>query len=144
MRVKSKAFGEIEVSEKQRLVFKEGVFGFEDVNNYVLLDGDTASPFYWLQSEEISEIAFLVIDPKMIIPDYKLEIDKDDIKDLGIESEEDVLLFSIITIYDDPQKSTVNLLGPLVINRVKHIGKQVISLNDTYSVRHPLLEKKEA
>ena len=144
MRVKTKAFGEIEVSEKQRLNFKNGIFGFEDIQNYVLLDGDAGSPFYWLQSEEVSEIAFLVIDPKMIISDYKLEIDKEDIKDLGIEKEEDVLLFTIITIYDDPEKSTANLLGPLVINRIKHIGKQVISLNDTYSVRHPLLEKKEA
>lgn len=144
MKIKTKAFGEIEVSEKQRLHFKDGIFGFEDIQNFVLLDGESGSPFYWLQSEEMSEIAFLVIDPKMIVADYKLEIDKEDIRDLEIEKDEDILLFTIITIYDDPEKSTANLLGPLVINRIKHIGKQVISLNDAYSVRHPLLEKKEA
>ena len=77
------------------------------------------------------------------MPDYKLEINKEDIADLKIVDDNELLILSIITIYDDPIKSTINLLGPLILNRVKHIGKQVVSLNDTYSVRHPLLEKKE-
>lgn len=144
MKVKTKAFGEIEVSEKQRIIFKDGIFGFEDIHNFVLLDTEEGSPFYWLQSEEVKEIAFLIIEPKMIIPDYKLDVDKNELAQIDIKTEEDILLFSIVTIYENPQNITVNLLGPLVINKTKHVGKQIISLNDTYSVRHPLFNGKGA
>ncbi|HOV15642.1 MAG TPA: flagellar assembly protein FliW, partial [Spirochaetota bacterium] len=82
MKIKTKAFGEIEVSDKQKLYFKNGIFGFEDIQKFVLLDGGSGSPFYWLQSEEYSEIAFLIVEPKLIVSDYKLEINKDDINDL--------------------------------------------------------------
>jgi len=142
MKIKTKAFGEVEVSEKQRISFKEGIFGFEDVHKFVLLDTEEASPFYWLQSEEIPEIAFLVVEPKMIIPDYKLDIDKKELSEIEVEKDEDILIFSIVTIYDDPQNITVNLLGPLVLNKYKHKGKQLINQNDTYSVRHPLFTGK--
>ncbi|OHD17863.1 MAG: hypothetical protein A2Y34_15300 [Spirochaetes bacterium GWC1_27_15] len=142
MRIKTKAFGEIEVSEKQRLFFKNGIFGFEDMHNFVLLDTEAGGPFYWLQSEKVAEIAFLIVDPRLVISSYKLQTSKDDLGDLEVEKEEDILVFSIVTIYDNPQNTTINLLGPIVINRMKHIGKQVISLNDSYSVRHPLVAGK--
>jgi flagellar assembly factor FliW len=142
MKVKTKAFGEIEVSEKQLLFFKEGLFGFEDIHKFVMLDTESGSPFYWLQALDITEIAFLVIEPKMVLPTYKLEVDPKDISELEIKNDEDLLVLSIVTIYDSPQNITVNLLGPLVLNRMKHIGKQIISNNDKYSVRHPLLTGK--
>jgi flagellar assembly factor FliW len=142
MVIKTKAFGEVEISEKQRIFFKEGLFGFEDMHHFVLLDTEAGSPFYWLQSEEVSDIAFLIIEPKIIMPEYKLESDKKDLEDINIETEDDILIFSIVTIYDNPQNITANLLGPIVINRFKHLGKQIISLNDSYSVRYPLLNGK--
>jgi flagellar assembly factor FliW len=84
----------------------------------------------------------LIVEPKMIIKDYKLDVNKKELTDIDIKTDDDVLLFSIVTIYDNPQNITVNLLGPLVINRFKHIGKQIISQNDSYSVRHPLFNGK--
>ncbi len=143
MKLLTKAFGEIDISEKQRLVFKNGILGFEDITNFVLLDSADNSPFYWLQSEKFKNIAFLIIDPKLVYPDYKLEVDPADLEDLEIEDEEDIIVLNIVTLHETPIKSTINLLGPIVLNKKKHIGKQIVSTNDSYTVRHPLIRDKE-
>ena len=144
MKISTKIFGEIEISEKQKIAVKEGLFGFEDVEDYVLLDYEEGSPFYWLQAEHIPEIAFLLIDPNVIVEDYDLAVDKNDLKSIEIEDGDDVLVFTIVTLNDDPSKTTVNLLGPIVINKKTHIAKQLISTNESYSVRQPLQAVKEA
>jgi flagellar assembly factor FliW len=142
MKIMTKAFGEIEVSEKQRLVFSEGIFGFEDIHEYILIDSNEGSPFFWLQAEKIAEIAFVVIEPTLIVTDYDLKADEKDLSDLEISNKEDMLLLSIVTINEDPNDITVNLLGPLVINKKNHRAKQIISTTDEYSVRFPLFTGK--
>ncbi len=144
MKIVTKAFGEIEISEKQKITVKDGLLGFEDIHDFVLLDFDEGSPFYWLQAEKIPEIAFLIVDPKLIIEDYKLDVDAHDLDKLEVKNDEDMINFAIVTLNDNPAKTSVNLLGPIVINKVTHQAKQLISLSDKYSVRHPLLSQKEA
>ncbi len=144
MKIVTKAFGELEVSEKQRLRFKEGILGFEDIHEYILIDSVDGGPFYWLQAEKIPEIAFVVIEPSLILPEYKLDADSKDLLELEIEKPEDALLFCIVTVSDDPGDITANLLGPVVINKMSHRAKQIISATDKYSVRHHLIDKKES
>ena len=48
------------------------------------------------------------------------------------------MLLGIVTIHDD-QRATVNLKGPIVVNRHTHVAKQVIIANAAaYSISHPL------
>jgi flagellar assembly factor FliW len=143
MKIKTKPFGEIEISEKQKISFKNGILGFEDIKNFFLLDGENDSPFYWLQALEMPEIAFVIIDPAYIVENYKLDIDQKDLDELSIKNQEDMLIFSIVTIYEKPEDITVNLLGPIIINKTKKLGKQIINQNDDYQIKHPLLSKKE-
>ena len=84
MKIMTKAFGEVEVDEKQRIKFKEGIFGFEDIHNFVLLDTKKGSPFFWLQAENIPEIAFVLIDPLIVKNDYVLDVDPKDVDELKI------------------------------------------------------------
>jgi flagellar assembly factor FliW len=142
MLLKTKAFGEIEVSELQRITFEKGLFGFEDINTYFLLDSEKDSPFFWLQAENVPEIAFVLIDPLFAKNDYVLDVDPKDVEELGINDDKDTLVFSIVTIYDKPEDITVNLLGPILINKKTRKALQIINQRD-YSVKHPLFEKKE-
>lgn len=141
MKIKTKAFGEIEVSEKQKIHFVKGILGFEDINYYYLLDNDDTSPFYWLQAENIPEIAFVIIDPIYVVSDYKLDIPSKELEDIEIKSKEEILLFSIVTIYEKAEDITVNLLGPIVINKLNKKGKQVINQDDSYKIKHPLIKR---
>ena len=95
MHVVTKPFGSIEVDERQRLRFPCGLFGFEHLTEFVLLDS-AQPPFYWLQSLEEPEIAFVLIDPSFFRPDYRLEIPQGERQDIGCDGEESVLTFACI------------------------------------------------
>jgi flagellar assembly factor FliW len=115
-----------------------GLLGFERVKNYMLLAKPGEEPFMWLQMVGESNQAFLVISPALVMPDYRPDIPDIDAEFLGLESSEDAIVFTIVTLGGQKQ-ATVNLQGPIVINRHSLIGKQVIPNNAAnYDLRHPL------
>jgi len=115
-----------------------GLLGFEQMKNYALLADPAEKPFAWLKVVDEKPLSFVVIDPFVVFPDYKPEIPPSDVSFLGIKEASDALLLGIVTIHG-PNRATMNLKGPVVINRHSHIGKQVIIANAVdYSVDHPL------
>ena len=140
MKVLTKAYGEIEVEDRQRVLFPRGLFGFESLRDFVLLDA-TQQPFYWLQSMERVEVAFVLINPGFFRPDYSPDVDPAELEEIGITEPDDVLVFSIVTIPPSAQRMTANLQGPLILNRRSHVGRQSISLNPQWGVRHVIMEE---
>ena len=115
-----------------------GILGFEQTKDYILVTKPGEEPFAWLQVEGNPALAFVVIDPFIILPDYKPDIPPADVAFLGLKDAADALLLGIVTIQGN-NRATVNLKGPLIINRHTLAGKQVILANATdYSVQHPL------
>jgi flagellar assembly factor FliW len=147
MKVKTKPFGLIEVDERQKLYFPFGILGFEDLKNYVIMDAPQA-PFYWLQCLDMAEIAFVLIDPRIFRPDYRLEVEASELEEIGLDEQSadrgEVLDFAIITIPDDADKMTANLQGPIIINKAKKLGRQAISTNPRWQVRHGVLKELSA
>ncbi|MDR1388759.1 MAG: flagellar assembly protein FliW [Treponema sp.] len=139
MKVQTKAYGSVEVDERQRICFPSGLFGFESIKEYVLLDADR-QPFYWLQSIEVEQIAFIILNPFLFRPDYELDIDDDLLKDINIDSPEKALIFSIVTIPENGPMSA-NLQGPLIINRDTHIGRQGVLTDPRWKTKHDILEE---
>jgi flagellar assembly factor FliW len=136
--IKSRVFGDIEVSEQQNLKFPDGILGFEFIKEYYLLDiGD--SPFYSLQAAGEADIAFILIQPETFMKDYRLLVSNADLEVLGIENKEDLLDFAIVTVPDNPAQMTANLQGPIIVNRKTRIARQIISLNEEYCTKHPIL-----
>ena len=136
MTLATKAYGTIEVAQEQRIRFPSGLYGFDSHTDYVLMDSPQP-PFYWLQSEHDVSVAFILINPYIVRPDYVLDIPAEDLRELGNPSEEDILVFSIITIPVSGE-ITVNLQGPLVVNRVQRVGKQSISLDARWNTKHSI------
>ena len=54
---------------------------------------------------------------------------------------ENLLDFAIVTVPEDHAKLSVNLMGPIVINRKSRVAKQMISEDDSYMVKHYILEE---
>ncbi|HVP20083.1 MAG TPA: flagellar assembly protein FliW, partial [Spirochaetia bacterium] len=98
-------------------------------------------PFYWLQSLQRMEIAFVLIDPRFFRPDYAPDVDPAELEEIEIRTPEDMLLFAIVTIPEDSSRMTANLQGPLLINRRTSVGRQSISTNPQWGVRHIILEE---
>jgi flagellar assembly factor FliW len=128
----------MELDERQRIRFPFGVLGFESLHDYALLDAEQA-PFYWLQSLEVVEIAFVLIEPRLFRPDYAPSVAPEELAEIGLQKAEDALVFAIVTIPEDPRQMTANLQGPLLINRENRTGRQSISLDPRWQVRHPIL-----
>ncbi len=115
-----------------------GLLGFERVKNYVLLSKPHEEPFMWLQMLDEGRQAFLVVSPFLVLPDYQPDIAEADVKFLELTDPADALVFNIVTLRGNGQP-TINLKGPLVINRHTMIGKQVIPDNAAkYRLHHPL------
>jgi flagellar assembly factor FliW len=110
-----------------------GILGFEQHKEYMLLANPNEMPF-----ADSASLAFVVINPFLVMPDYAPDIPDSDAEFLGLKEPNDARLFNIVTLRPH-NHATVNLKGPIVINRHTHIAKQVIISNaSNYSVEHPL------
>ncbi|HXG48929.1 MAG TPA: flagellar assembly protein FliW [Methylomirabilota bacterium] len=115
-----------------------GLLGFENVKRYVLLSNPEEKPFLWLQMLDGSNQGFVVISPEGLVPDYAPDISEQDVAFLGLKDPADAIILNIVTLGRDGE-ATVNLKGPIVINRFTLVGKQVIPTNVQHlALRHPL------
>ncbi|HEY1174267.1 MAG TPA: flagellar assembly protein FliW [Verrucomicrobiae bacterium] len=120
-----------------------GLLGFETIKEYVLLTEPGQEPFRWLQVLNDPSLAFLVVPPFDVLPDYAPQISPEDARFLGLVKPSDALLYNIVTLRNTG--ATVNLKGPIVINRYTLRGKQVVIANAAnYSLQHPLPAAEEA
>ncbi len=146
MKIETVRFGPIDIEEEAIIHFPLGLLGFETRQRYVLVDDPEASPMRWLQSLEEPALAFLIVEPGMLFPDYVVAISDDDQAFLvlsGTSTDASVdggpVVACLVAIPDDPQQMTINLMGPLVINLQKRLGKQVVMHDGGYSARHRLI-----
>jgi len=115
-----------------------GLLGFETIKEYLLLSDPTEEPFLWLQVSNDANLAFLVVAPQPLLPAYKPEISLEDVAFLGLDSAADAAVLSIVTVRG-ANEATLNLKGPIILNRRTLVAKQVIPANAAeFSVRHPL------
>ncbi|MGE7914509.1 flagellar assembly protein FliW [Lysinibacillus xylanilyticus] len=139
MKIITKFLGEIEIVEQDILTFEHGLLGLENEKKFVLLPIDADLPLTILQSVDNAEIGFVVGYPFAFKKDYSFDISEDDRVQLQIEKEEDVLTYSIVTMKETFQDSTINLLAPLIINMDKKCGKQIVLQdNKSYPLRFPM------
>jgi len=142
MKINTKHFGEIEVEDDSVIVFDEGLPGFPDDKQFIILDNE--EPFCWLQSTTDGDNAFILVDVFSVIPEYSPQVDKDDFASLGEYNSEDFLIYNIVVLPENINEMTVNLLAPVIINTATKKGKQVIAKNENYGVRHYMLKQREA
>lgn len=143
MKINTARFGELEVNEKEIIHFKEGLFGFEDLKEYVIFQMEDDNPLVWMQAIEDGDLAFILIRPFEFRPNYSLKLSDKDVEDIELESPDDSDIFAIVVLPEDSSKMTANLQGPIVINRVKKLGKQVISTNPKHKLKHYILQEMQ-
>ncbi len=137
--VNTKPFGEMEIYSKDIISFPDGIFAFENLKDYVLLSTKKELSFRWLQSLEEKSIAFLMADPVEFLPDYFPKIPKENLELIQITTKQEMSLFCIVTIPNNyPEKMTINLQGPVIINFSKMLAAQFISEDPSHQVRQPL------
>ena len=141
MKINTSRFGEIEVNDNDLINMPEGLIGFPELNQFVLLDHDTDSPFKWLQSVHDPEMAFVVISPLTFRPDYMVEVTEEEVSTLKLTNADQAVISVIVTIPMDPKKMSANLKAPLVFNLNNKMGKQIILKDSQYQTKHFIMEE---
>jgi len=128
-----------EQASTKRIQIPSGLLGLEHIKEYELISVPDEDPFMWLQSAGAPKVTFLLVSPFAVRRDYRPDISDNDVQSLGLHSTDDALLFNIVTARDNAP-ATVNLKGPILINRATNVARQVVINNAAeYSVRHPIL-----
>ena len=139
MIVQSLRLGEIEIPEEKLIYMERPVLGFEDYKQFCLIEIDEFKPFLWLQSTEQPAVAFLVVNPKIFVGDYKIEINSKEIAELDIDDVNAVETYVVVTLSDKIENMTINLQGPILINTENQRGKQLVLVNSDYEVNYKFM-----
>ncbi len=138
MLINTSRFGEVDVDHTRIITFPKGMLGFPKYKQYVLIEAGEDSYFWWLQSIEIPDLAFVVTDPSMFVPTYKVPLKPEQMQEIGLESLDEAQVFVIVNKRD--QMLTGNLQGPLVIHCGKCVGVQLVLSDRRFTTRVPLIE----
>ena len=144
MKLETTRFGIIDIEEKQIIEFPGGLYGFEKENQFTFLpfNPNVESPMEWMQSIQSPHLAFVITDPYVYVPDYKLKLLEEDMNRVGLGIDDSFLTRAIVTIPQNYTEMTANLVAPLVINSEKCIGKQFVLTSMEYDTRHYLLPEE--
>jgi len=144
MKLNTKNFGQLDIHEEQIISFPEGIPGFEEERQFVIVNNeDEQNPFHWLQSVNNPNLAFVIVNPFIIFSDYTIDLPETVQDRLKIKDEKDVAVYSIVVVPEDIKKMTANLLGPIIINVRERLGKQVILNDSRYTTKHYIFPQGE-
>jgi flagellar assembly factor FliW len=137
MIIETSRFGQLEVDPQRLISFEEGVLGFPTERRYALIQTGEGSAFYWLQSVERRDLAFVVCDPRMFVTDYTVPVRRDDLDPIELADLASAQVFVIVNKVED--LLTANFQGPIVVNVDNRQAKQLVLSDKRYSTRHPLM-----
>lgn len=126
-RIKTLQFGELEISPDHIFYFDNGMLGFEELKEYVLISEEETVPFKWLISLEQPDIGFPMLSP------WHVDLTYDPGKHINLEEE---VLLVVITLENEKGMMSANMKAPVVLNVKNQKGRQEILPTDKYSVNH--------
>jgi len=122
----------------------QGLIGFKDYTRGELLYLPDHLPFLWLKLQRADEaVHFIVIEPAGLVPGYQPEVFDADAEALDLRDSSEAMLLNIVTLrQQNPMDATINLVGPIVMNRRTRIARQLVIANySQYSAHWPLVEQ---
>jgi flagellar assembly factor FliW len=130
-------FGLVQAQESDLIRFPEGLVGFRSFTQFVLLPDPVVAGLSWLQSVTAPDLAFALIAPPLAVSDYRVELRPGDRAALELDEERSALTYVILN-RGEGGGLTVNLQGPVVVNPVRRLARQLVLTSSRYAVRFPL------
>ena len=140
MLIETTRFGPVEIAEDSILSMPDGMLGLSGLRRYVLLEDRPNTPFKWLQSVENPAMAFIVINPVAVFPDYEIDLTDEQADSLDLKDPSEAIVLTTVTVSGEDSSVTTNLLGPIVINSRTLQARQIILQDDRYCTKHEMAE----
>jgi flagellar assembly factor FliW len=133
---------DFEAPSANEIILPNGLIGFAQYQRAELLYMPDHLPFLWMRLHGPDTIHFIVLEPGGLIANYDPEIFDEDALQLGIEDASQAMILNIVTLrQQQPVDASVNLVGPVIVNRRTRVGRQlVISNYSRYSAHHHLVD----
>jgi flagellar assembly factor FliW len=131
MKSNSRLFGEIEFDEKHVIRFSQGIIGFEELRDFLIIDDPDSDPFRWLVSLDDPTLSFPLIDSSAVVPEYALSANTD------------VTVFLVSVLSENAGECSVNLRSPIVIENATRTGKQLILEDENLPLYHGLFAQPQ-
>jgi flagellar assembly factor FliW len=145
VKINTTRFGALTLEEKKIIDMPTGMLGFPEKRRFVILTHRDDSPFYWYQSVDDPDLAFVITSPSLFHPDYNVDL-TDTLKAMSwdLAEKESILLYVVVNIpKGSPEKMTANFIGPILVNPEKCQAVQTVIANSPYSHKVPLMKTKE-
>ena len=131
---------QLKLKSKDAIIhFDEGLIGFSEFKDFVLMENDSLAPFRLLQSLEAPEVGFLALEATALVNNYYDLVPAREWESLGVGGKTKPLAFVIVVVGSTPETSTGNFQAPLLVNYDTMVGKQIILTDSGFSVRQPLV-----
>ncbi|MBD5103881.1 MAG: flagellar assembly protein FliW [Ruminococcaceae bacterium] len=142
MKIETRDFGTMEVSEDQILEFPNGIYAFEDARRFAFIELEKGQFPAWLQCIDSVKPCFIVFDPWLICKDYEITLNSGEKAMLEVDEKTNLEVLCIARVPEDFKETTVNLKSPIVINMDTKKAMQVI-LPSNYPYRQPIFKNDE-
>ena len=140
MTVMTLRFGEIEIDESKIIGMPDGMLGFPD-RRFIILSPDNQGPFFWLQSLDTPELAFVVTDPATFVQGYAVKLTPAEYERIELEQDSEVIILTVVTMAREVTDITFNLQGPVVVNPGKMIAKQIVLEEGKYGTKYHIFTR---
>ena len=137
MDIQTTRFGVISVEDERIMTFAGGLLGFPEQTRFALIQTGEENYFFWLQSVDDANLAFVITDPSTFFRDYVVPVRDETRAEIELADVNEAQTFVICNKVGE--WLTGNLLGPLVINVRNRKGAQVVLTDKKWTTRQPLL-----
>jgi flagellar assembly factor FliW len=143
MLVQTARFGQFKVPDEKLIKMQKPILGFERLSVYCLVEEEEFRPFLWLQSIEDPSVAFIVVNPLVFFPDYRIEVHSNELAELMISRPDRVETYVVVTLPKDATRMSADLQGPVLINTENNRAKQLVLVNSDYRIKHSIFDALE-
>ncbi|MFQ5716598.1 MAG: flagellar assembly protein FliW [Nitrospinales bacterium] len=144
MKFTSTRLGSFELSEDEIIHFPEGLYGFEKEKRFGILpfDQQIECPMEWMQSLQTPDLAFVVTDPNIFVPEYQAPLGDGEKEQIQLRLDDPYMIRVIVNIPSAYIEMTANLVAPIVINAARKLAQQLILTTPVYDTRHYLFPRE--
>lgn len=137
MLINTRDFGTMTINENDIIQFPCGIYGFENLKRFVILNEDNSddSSILWFQAVDDAFPCLVTLNPADFYKDFMPKLSSDDMKFFNTSDSGTLSYLSFAVVNSDITKTAINVKSPIALDMKNKIGKQVILEND-YPIRH--------
>ncbi len=128
----------VESSQRKivEFTFPRGIPGLELYRRFLIEPVPDNRLFAMLVAADDPSIGMILVDPLPFFPQYQVDLQRNDRRDLQLKKDQDLIIFTTVTV--DQDRLFTNLAAPILINIAQRRGKQLIVPHRCSDMRVPL------